>query len=149
MIAPATSKCSQTVAEALTLLLKRPWDPVSSMLNQHKLVRLLQPMLKLKTELSLRILCCFLQKKLPGNPLLLVAPSGPSNLAGLPAQKRAKFWHSQLGSLGKVVPVTMHTVAGGNGVAVSQCLEHMIGAVRTKVIEVSWLSLINEVPKLA
>jgi regulatory NSL complex subunit 3 len=36
MIAPATSKCSQTVAEALTLLLKRPWDPVSNMMNHHK-----------------------------------------------------------------------------------------------------------------
>ncbi|ELU09847.1 hypothetical protein CAPTEDRAFT_172948 [Capitella teleta] len=109
MIAPATSQCSQTVAEALALLLKRPWDPVSNMMSHHK------------------------PKKLPGNPLLLIAPCGP-HVGNIPP-KRNKFWNSQLGSLGKVVPVTMHTVAGGNGISVAQCLEHMIGAVRTKVVE--------------
>jgi regulatory NSL complex subunit 3 len=34
------------------------------------------------------------------------------------------------------IPVTMHTVNGSKGVGISQCLEHMVGAVHTKVLEV-------------
>ena len=35
--------------------------------------------------------------------------------------------------------MTMHTSNGGSGVTISQCLDHIIGAVRTKVLEVRWL----------
>ena len=33
----------------------------------------------------------------------------------------------------------MHTSNGGSGVTISQCLDHIIGAVRTKVLEVCLL----------
>ena len=78
------------------------------------------------------------QKKLPGNPLLIIAPSGPT-YASTTQSKRTKFWNSQLGHLGQIIPVTMHTVNGGSVLGVAQCLEHMINAVRTKVQEVSRL----------
>lgn len=38
----------------------------------------------------------------------------------------------------------MHTVNGGSGVSIAQCLEHMIGAVRTKVLEVISTFLLPE-----
>ncbi|KAJ8317336.1 hypothetical protein KUTeg_005240 [Tegillarca granosa] len=112
MIATASvgGKSAAASLEALGLLLKRPWDPVLSVYTQQKL------------------------RKLPGNPLLLIAPSGPTH-GGNAYSKRTRFWNSQLSNLGKVIPVTMHTVSGGSGVGIAQCLEHMIGAVRTKVLE--------------
>ena len=76
-----------------------------------------------------------MQQKLPGNPLIIVAPSVPS-AGGHTYSKRSRFWNSQLSNLGKVIPVTMHTVNGSKGVGISQCLEHMVGAVHTKVLEV-------------
>ncbi|XP_023933273.1 KAT8 regulatory NSL complex subunit 3 [Lingula anatina] len=112
MIALSTTggRANATTAEALNLLLKRPWDPVSSVMSQHK------------------------PKKLPGNPLLLIAPSGPTHITAANS-KRNKFWNTQMSNQGKVIPVTLHTVNGGSGVGIAQCLEHMIGAVRTKVLE--------------
>lgn len=78
-----------------------------------------------------------LKRKLPGTPLLLVVPSGPTtSISAGTSSKRARFWHNQLSVLGKVVPVTMHTSNGGSGVSISQCLDHIIGAVRIKVLEV-------------
>ena len=65
-----------------------------------------------------------------------MAPSGPTSAGGLHS-KRLRYWSGQLASLGKVIPVTMHTVNGGSGVSIAQCLEHMIVAVKTKVVEVS------------
>ncbi|XP_046562745.1 LOW QUALITY PROTEIN: KAT8 regulatory NSL complex subunit 3-like [Haliotis rubra] len=110
MMAATASRTPPVTSEALNLLLKRPWDPVHNTLSQQK------------------------PKKLPGNPLLLIAPSGPIH-SSIAYSKRSKFWNAQLSNLGKVIPVTMHTVNGGSGVGIAQCLEHMIGAVRTKVLE--------------
>ncbi|XP_048237390.1 KAT8 regulatory NSL complex subunit 3-like isoform X2 [Haliotis rufescens] len=109
MMVATASRTPPVTSEALNLLLKRPWDPVHNTLSQQK-------------------------PKLPGNPLLLIAPSGPIH-SSIAYSKRSKFWNTQLSNLGKVIPVTMHTVNGGSGVGIAQCLEHMIGAVRTKVLE--------------
>lgn len=114
MLAQPTSQRRGLAAssEALSLLLKRPWDPAHGLVTQHK------------------------QRKLPGTPLLLVVPSGPTtSISAGTSSKRARFWHNQLSVLGKVVPVTMHTSNGGSGVSIGQCLDHIIGAVRIKVLE--------------
>nr|KAG5705251.1 hypothetical protein BaRGS_011277 [Batillaria attramentaria] len=113
MLSGTPSRHPSVSPDLLNQLLKRPWDPVGTTLSQQK------------------------PKKLPGNPLLLIAPSGPTQggSSGSGNSKRLKFWQGQLAGLGKVVPVTMHTVNGGSGVSVALCLEHMIGAVRTKVLE--------------
>ena len=75
----------------------------------------------------------------------MITPNSPS-FPSAPTARRVRFWNAQLANLGKVFPVTMHTVSGGSGVSVAQSLEHMVGAVRTKVMEVSKdsLALTNE-----
>lgn len=113
MIASSSSstRIGNTNAEALNLLLKRPWDPVASALAQYK------------------------PKKLPGSPLLLIVPCGPTH-ATTSNSRRIRAWNSQLSNIGKVIPVTMHSVSGGSSdLTVAQCLEHMITAVRSKVVE--------------
>ncbi|XP_070212314.1 KAT8 regulatory NSL complex subunit 3-like isoform X2 [Littorina saxatilis] len=110
MVSGAPPKHPSLSQESLGLLLKRPWDPVNSVLMQHKL------------------------RKLPNNPLLLLAPSGPtqgsSSMSG--QAKRLKFWQAHLNTLGKTITVNM---SGGSGVSTVLCLEQMIGALRTKVLE--------------
>ncbi|XP_072027565.1 uncharacterized protein [Amphiura filiformis] len=112
MISLSTSSrhSNQASSEALTLLLKRPWDPAVGVLTQHKL------------------------KKLPGAPILVMTPSGPA-MPGAAQSRRMKFWTTQLSNLGKVVPVSVPIPNAGAGMSVAQCLEHMIGAVKTKVLE--------------
>lgn len=100
---------SSTSNEALSLLLKRPWDPAVGLLSQHK------------------------PGKLPGSPILLMAPSGPL-LPTASQSRRMRFWNSQLSGMGKLVPVSLHTPAGSN-LSVATCLENMVTAVKAKVLE--------------
>lgn len=95
--------------DSLAQLLKKPWDPTSVTYTPKP-------------------------KKLPGSAMIVVAPFGPSPSV-FNQLRRMRLWSSQFASLGKMIPVTMHSTGGGRNQRISECLEHMMTATRNKVSE--------------
>jgi hypothetical protein len=104
----------------MATLLKRSWDPAMS----SQSLRRLPPLLKL-----------------PGNPVILVAPPGPTDPRLI--SRRMRSWNNQLGCLGKVIVINMPTPRGEAAVrtSVNQHLFQMISATLAKVSIHSFLNI--------
>jgi len=104
---------ARTIAqEGLAVLLKRPWDPAASSLARRRLGRL------------------------PGNPILVVAPPGPADPRTM--SRRLRLWNNQLGCLGKVIVINMPAPRGDNAIKtlVNSYLHQMVSATLGKVREI-------------
>ncbi|XP_044593737.1 KAT8 regulatory NSL complex subunit 3 isoform X1 [Cotesia glomerata] len=94
--------------ETLNALIKRTWDPVATCLNNIR------------------------PKKLPGNPILVVVPSG----IGSSISPRQHKWITQLGLLGTLVTVHSHLGLSANKMTMMTCLEQLVQATRAKIQDV-------------
>ncbi|KMQ90286.1 kat8 regulatory nsl complex subunit 3-like isoform x1 protein, partial [Lasius niger] len=94
--------------ETLGSLLKRSWDPVAPSLSGSRL------------------------KKLPGNPILIIVPSGITSTVS----SRQHKWLTQLGLLGMVA--TVHTQMGlaANRMTMMVCIDQLVQATRAKIQDV-------------
>eukprot|EP00090_Calanus_glacialis_P009565 TRINITY_DN17950_c0_g1_i1.p1 TRINITY_DN17950_c0_g1~~TRINITY_DN17950_c0_g1_i1.p1 ORF type:complete len:1086 (-),score=407.11 TRINITY_DN17950_c0_g1_i1:129-3386(-) len=104
---------ARTIAqEGLAVLLRRPWDPAASSLARRRLGRL------------------------PGNPILVVAPPGPADPRTM--SRRLRLWNNQLGCLGKVIVINMPAPRGEAAVKtlVNHYLHQMVSATLGKVREI-------------
>jgi len=106
------SRARAVSREGLNLLLRRPWDPAATGLTRRRLARL------------------------PGNPVLVVAPPGPADPKLV--SRRMRLWNNQLGCLGKVIVINMPPPRGeaGNRTPVGNYLYQMVSATLTKVREI-------------
>ncbi|XP_054001417.1 KAT8 regulatory NSL complex subunit 3 [Hylaeus anthracinus] len=102
------AKTGSITWETLGSLLKRTWDPITSNLNSNRL------------------------KKLPGNPILIIAPSG----VGSNISSRQHKWISQLGALGMVVTVHTHLGLAANRMTMMVCIDQLVQATRTKIQDI-------------
>lgn len=94
--------------ESLVTLLKRPWDPIATCLNTNR------------------------PKKLPGNPILIVAPSE----MGTTVSARQHKWISQLGALGMVVNVHSYLGLSVTRMTMMTCMDQLVQATRAKIQDV-------------
>ncbi|XP_015111591.1 KAT8 regulatory NSL complex subunit 3 [Diachasma alloeum] len=94
--------------ETLTSVLKRSWDPVSTTLNSCR------------------------PKKLPGNPILIITPSGITSQLS-PRQLK---WISQLNSLSTVVTINPHFGLTSNKMTMTSCMDQLVQATRAKIQEI-------------
>ncbi|XP_050483776.1 KAT8 regulatory NSL complex subunit 3 [Bombus huntii] len=102
------AKTGSITWETLGSLLKRTWDPVTPSLNSNRL------------------------KKLPGNPILIIVPSG----VGSSMSTRQHKWISQLGALGMVVTVHTHLGLAANRMTMMVCIDQLLQATRTKIQDI-------------
>ncbi|XP_032675346.1 KAT8 regulatory NSL complex subunit 3 isoform X2 [Odontomachus brunneus] len=101
------SKTGPVTWEMLGSLLKRSWDPVSQSLSGSRL-------------------------KLPGNPILIIVPSGITSSVS----SRQTKWIAQLGSLGMVVTVHTHLGLAANRMTMLVFMDQLVQATRAKIQDV-------------
>jgi len=77
-----------------------------------------------------------LQKKLPGCPILVIVPNGPTD-TNPDVSKRTKSWNVQMSSMGRVVPVIVPWLFDGKHEStVSSYKQRLYSAVHATVTEV-------------
>ncbi|KAK9508475.1 hypothetical protein O3M35_006025 [Rhynocoris fuscipes] len=103
-----TSMSNKANPDILFMMLQSPWDPAS---------------------LSLP---CHLPRRLPGNPLFLIVPSGTVN-TNTP-NTRIHRWYSHLSAIGTVMLVNTNKL-NTSKVTVTNSLEHLMASTRSKISE--------------
>lgn len=73
-----------------------------------------------------------MQKKLPGNPILIIVPSGITSAIS----SRQHKWITQLGSLGMVATVHTHMGLAVNRMTMMVCMDQLVQATRAKIHDV-------------